>query len=109
MGSLQQITDIDFEEKVLQAQTPVIVDFWAEWCMPCKMLAPTFEELSNEYIDKVEFVKMDIDTNPETPTKYNVRSIPTLIIFSNGKPVEQLIGVLPKSEIKAKLDSLTEN
>ena len=109
MGTLQQITDIDFGKKVLQAQTPVIVDFWAEWCMPCKMLAPTFEELSNEYIDKVEFVKMDIDTNPETPTKYNIRSIPTLIIFSNGKPVEQLIGVLPKSEIKAKLDSLIEN
>ena len=109
MGTLQQITDIDFEKKVLQAQTPVIVDFWAEWCMPCKMLAPTFEELSNEYVDKVEFVKMDIDTNPETPTKYNIRSIPTLIIFSNGKPVEQLIGVLPKSDIKAKLDSLIEN
>jgi len=109
MGSLLQITDIDFEEKVLQAQKPVIVDFWAEWCMPCKMLAPTFEELSNEYIDKIEFVKMDIDTNPKTPTKYNVRSIPTLIIFSNGQPIEQLIGVIPKSDIKEKLDSVIEN
>ena len=75
MGSLQQITDIDFEEKVLQAQTPVIVDFWAEWCMPCKMLAPTFEELSNEYIDKVEFVKIDIDTNFYKPKNRTVLSI----------------------------------
>ena len=99
------VTDSDFDEKVLKSDVPVLVDFWAEWCMPCKMIAPILEELSEEYNGKIGFAKLDIDSNPSTAMSYGVRSIPTLLIFDNGSPVDQIVGAVPKSALKKKIDS----
>ena len=79
------VTDADFDEKVLKSELPVMVDFWAEWCGPCKMIAPIVEELSDEYAGQFDFAKLDVDSNPTTAMAYNVRSIPTLLIFKGGK------------------------
>ncbi|MBI2171265.1 MAG: thioredoxin [Chloroflexi bacterium] len=99
------VTDTDFEEKVLKSKTPVLVDFWAEWCAPCRMIAPIVEELSTEYDGKIAFTKVDVDVSPETSIKYGIRSIPTLLVFKNGKPVDQVIGAVPKSVLKKRLES----
>jgi thioredoxin 1 len=99
------VTDTDFEEKVLKSKTPVLVDFWAEWCAPCRMIAPMVEELATEYDGKVVFTKVDVDVSPETSIKYGIRSIPTLLVFKNGKPVDQVIGAVPKSVLKKRLES----
>ena len=99
------VTDADFEEKVLKSERPVLVDFWAEWCGPCKMIAPIVEELSQEYDGKLDFAKVDVDSNPSTAMTYGVRSIPTLLIFKGGKPVDQIIGAVPKGALKKKIDS----
>ena len=98
-------TDADFEEKVLKSELPVLVDFWADWCMPCKMIAPIVEELSTEYDGKIDFAKLDVDSNPSTAMTYGVRSIPTLLIFKDGKPVDQIVGAVPKGALKKKIDS----
>ena len=100
-----QVSDADFDERVLKADLPVLVDFWAEWCGPCKMIAPIVEELSEEYAGKLEFAKLDVDSNPTTAMAYGVRSIPTLLIFKGGKPVDQIIGAVPKGALKNKIDS----
>ena len=84
---------------------PVLVDFWAEWCAPCKMVAPVLDDLSMEYDGKVKFTKVDVDTNPETAMKYGIRSIPTLLVFKGGSPVDQVVGAVPKAVIKKCLDS----
>ncbi|PCJ83677.1 MAG: thioredoxin [Hyphomicrobiales bacterium] len=97
--STQAITDSDFENEVLKSDTPVVVDFWAEWCGPCKMIAPALEEISEAVGDKVKIVKMNIDENQNTPIKYGVRSIPTLIMFKNGEPVDMKVGAAPKSDL----------
>jgi thioredoxin 1 len=93
-------TDKDFEQDVLKSTKPVIVDFWAEWCGPCRQLAPVLDELSEELGDKVDICKINIDQNIETPTKYGVRGIPTLILFKDGKQVATKVGALPKSSLK---------
>jgi thioredoxin 1 len=99
------VTDQSFQVDVLDAKTPVVVDFWAEWCGPCRMIAPSLEELSNEYDGKLTIAKMNIDENPQTPTRYGVRGIPTLMIFRNGQVAATKIGALPKTKIKEWIDA----
>ena len=105
MGHPFAVTDADFEEQVENATTPVLVDFWADWCAPCKMIAPIVEELANEYDGKVTFAKVDVDTNPETSIKFGIRSIPTLLVFKGGQPVDQVVGAVPKAVLKKRLDN----
>lgn len=95
----QAVTDGNFAAEVLTSQTPVLVDFWAEWCGPCRGLAPKLEEIASEMQNKVKVVKINIDDNPETPAKFGIRSIPTMILFKGGQDVEQLLGNLPKENI----------
>lgn len=92
-------TDSDFEAEVLQSDKPVVVDFWAEWCGPCKAIGPALEEISEELGDQVKIVKVNIDENPQTPQQYGVRGIPTLLIFQNGEVKAEKIGALPKSKL----------
>ena len=98
------ITDAEFDASVLQSEKPVIIDFWAEWCQPCKMLAPTVEEIAGEYEDKIKVGKLNVDDNPSTATKYGIRGIPTLLFFKGGKVVQQVTGVKSKAEIKKIID-----
>ena len=99
------VTDSDFDQEVLEADTVVLVDFWAEWCGPCKMVAPVLDDLSQEYDGKIKFTKVDVDENPQTAMKYGIRSIPTLLVFKDGSPVDQVVGAVPKAVIKKRLDS----
>ena len=98
-------SDADFDETVLQSDLPVLVDFWADWCGPCKMIAPIVDELSEEYDGVVQFAKVDVDANPSTAMAYGVRSIPTLLLFKGGQPIDQVVGAVPKGALKKKIDS----
>ncbi len=106
MAKPRDVSDSDFEQEVLKATKPVLVDFWAPWCGPCRMVAPIVEELSEEYDGKVEFVKLNTNDNPNTSVKYGIRSIPTLLVFKDGEPVGQIIGFRPKSDLKKSLDAV---
>ncbi len=99
------VTDSTFEDEVLKSETPVIVDYWAEWCAPCKMITPILEEISEQYAGKLTVAKMNIDENPETPPKYGIRGIPTLMIFKGGNLAGTKVGALSKSQLMAFVDS----
>ena len=98
------ITDAEFESSVLQSDKPVILDFWAEWCQPCKMLSPTVEAIADEYEEKIKVGKLNVDDNPNIATKYGIRGIPTLLFFKGGEVVQQMVGVKSKAEIKKVID-----
>ncbi len=102
------VNDADFQSEVLSADIPVLVDFWAEWCGPCKMVAPVVEKLANDYEGVVKFAKVDVDQNPGLSGAYGVRSIPTLLIFKDGSPVEQVVGAVPESVLKEKLQCVLQ-
>ncbi|HAQ50576.1 MAG TPA: thiol reductase thioredoxin [Gammaproteobacteria bacterium] len=103
--NVTNVTDEDFERLVLQSDTPVLVDYWAEWCGPCKMIAPILEEISTEYAGKVTICKLNIDENPDTPPRYGIRGIPTLMLFKGGEVEATKVGSLTKSQLSAFLDS----
>ena len=98
-------TDANFAQDVLKSEKPVLLDFWAEWCGPCKMIAPILDEIAREYQDRVKIAKLNIDENPQTPHKYGIRGIPTLILFKNGTLEAQKVGAVSKSQLSAFLDS----
>lgn len=104
--SIIHVTDSSFEDDVLSSDKPVIVDYWAEWCGPCKMIAPLLDELADEYQDKLKVAKINIDENQETPQKYAVRGIPTLMIFKNGEVAGTKVGAMSKSQLSAFVDSV---
>jgi thioredoxin 1 len=100
-GATKPVTDSSFEADVLKSSTPVVVDFWAEWCGPCKMIGPILEELATEMQGQITIAKMNVDENPMTPSKYGIRGIPTLMVFKNGELAAQKVGALPKPALQA--------
>ena len=101
-----EVTDDSFSNEVLNSELPVLVDFWAEWCGPCKMVSPIVEELSNDYDGKIKVTKLDVDSNPQTATNYGIRGIPTLLMFKDGSAVDQIVGAVPKTQIAERLDKI---
>lgn len=108
MSKPVSIDDSNFDQTVLQAEKPVLVDLWAAWCRPCLMIAPILEELAEEYDGKISFVRLDVDHNPKTAARYSIMSIPTLLIFKNGEPISQIVGLRPKGELKQSLDAVLD-
>jgi thioredoxin 1 len=104
MGKAIEVTDANFEE-IISSDKPVLVDFWAEWCGPCKMIGPIVEELAGDYEGKAVIAKMDVDMNPQVPAKFGIRSIPTLLVFKNGQLVDKQIGAVPKSVLNQKIQA----
>jgi len=102
--ALLQLSAANFKKEVLESELPVLVDFWAPWCGPCKMIAPLMEELAHEYAKKMKVCKVNIDENPQIATQYGIMSIPTLMFFKNGKIIDQAVGALTKSELKKKVE-----
>ena len=105
MADIQHVSDSSFESEVLNSDVPVLVDYWAEWCGPCKVIAPVLEEIADEYDGKMKVCKLDIDANEDTPPKYGIRGIPTLMLFKNGAVEASKVGALSKSQLTAFLDS----
>ncbi len=104
-----EVTDASFDAEVMKSETPVLVDFWAPWCGPCRMVAPIVDELSEEYDGKVKFVKLNTDDNVGVASKFQIRSIPTLLVFKGGEVAGQIVGFRPKSDLKKKLDAVLSN
>lgn len=104
--NITHVTDGSFDQEVLKAEGPVLVDYWAEWCGPCKMIAPILEEIANEYRDRLKVTKLDIDSNTATPQQYSIRGIPTLMVFKDGKVQATKVGALTKGQLKAFLDDV---
>ncbi len=104
MAKPQEITDAEFEQEVLKADLPVVVDFWAEWCGPCKIVSPILEKLAEEYDGKIKFVKLDTEENFETSESYGILSLPTLLVFKGGQQIERITGARPRGDLKRSLD-----
>ena len=100
------VTDTNFEKEVIKSDIPVLVDFWAEWCMPCKMVTPILKEIAEEMEGKIKIAKLNVDNSPQSAGQYEIRSIPSLLIFKSGSVVEQIIGALPKNTIQQKIDNV---
>lgn len=109
MSDLLAITESNFENEVIKSELPVLIDFWAVWCGPCKLVAPIVEELAKEYEGKLTVGKCDVDSNQNIAIKYGIRSIPTILIFSNGEVAEQIVGAAPKQHIQAKIENVMAN
>lgn len=109
MSKALKFSDDSFEKDVLSSDKPVLVDFWAEWCGPCRMVGPIVEELADEYEGKAKIGKVDVDSNPEISAKYGIRSIPSLLIFKDGEVVDQIVGAVPKAQLKKQLDAQLTN
>lgn len=105
MSKAVEFTDGNFEEEVLESDQPVLVDFWAEWCGPCRMIGPVVEEMAGEYEGKAKIGKVNVDLNPEVSVKYGIRSIPALLIFKDGQVVDQIVGAVPKTHLSKQLDA----
>jgi len=106
VGKALEVTDATFEQEVLKSETPVLVDFWATWCAPCRIVSPVVEEIAGEYEGRLKVVKVEVDSNPSSASKYGIRSIPSLAIFKGGQVVDMIVGARPKSDITQKLESL---
>lgn len=105
-GNVGEISDSSFQQEILESSIPALVDFWAPWCGPCKSIAPVLEEIANEFSGKLKVAKLNVDDNPQTPTRYNVKGIPNLVFFKAGKVVEQIVGAVPKEQLIAAIKKL---
>ena len=105
MGNVLEISDQTFDQEVINSATPVLIDFWAPWCGPCKAIAPVVEEVAGTYAGRLKVVKMNVDDNPQTPSRYGVRGIPNLILFKSGQVAEQIVGAVPKAHLVRAIDS----
>ena len=106
MSNLINSTDSNFQNEVLEAEKPVLVDFWAPWCGPCRMVGPVVEQIAGEYQEKLKVVKVNVDDNPQTAAQYGVMSIPTLVVFKDGKAVQKMVGYMPKEQMKSQIDQV---